>query len=282
MALRFDATLKDLVRNNPGDWLTILDEPPTAPVSVLTPDLSTLTAFADIVLRVGERIIHLDFQSGADAHLPSRMLLYNVLLYDHYALPVHSIVVLLRPQANRSDLTGAVSYEARPGRGGLSFRFEVVRLWEMPMNVLLQSGLGTLPLAPLGRLPEGVALEEALPGLIERLTERLQNEAPAPEAARLLTAAFVLTGLRLARDRAVQMFQGVRPMLESDTYQYILDQGSTREAHRILLRQGRKRFGEASEDVQTAVKSVTDIERLERMSERLLEAATWQEVLQTP
>jgi predicted transposase YdaD len=286
MALRFDATLKDLVQNHPADWLAILGEPPSASVSVLTPDLSTLTAFADIVLRVGDTLFHLDFQSGADAELPRRILLYNVLLFDRYALPVHSAVVLLHPRANRSDLTGMVAYEARPGRGGLTFRFEVVRLWEVPVATLLQSGLGTLPLAPLGHMPEGATVEEALPGVIERLVERIQAEAPPRQAAALLTAAFVLTGLRIAQDRAVQLFQGVRAMRESSTYQYILDEGraegSTQEARRILLRVGRKRFGGADEAVQAALQAIADLERLERMSERLLDVTTWGELLETP
>src|SRR3954467_5184310 len=117
MPLPFDATLKDLVQSYPLDWLAQLDSPAPGPVRVLTPDLSTLTAFADIVLQVGDSLLHLDFQSGPDPRHSRRLLVYNVLLYDEYELPVHTVVVLLRPRANRSDLTGRVVYEARPGRG---------------------------------------------------------------------------------------------------------------------------------------------------------------------
>src|SRR5205823_13178633 len=127
------------------------------------------TAFADIVLHLGDRLLHLDFQSGPDANLPRRVLVYNVLLYDQYDLPVHTVVVLLRPRAQRSDLTGRVRYEAQPGRGGLEFTFEIVRLWEQPVDRLLAGGLGTLPLAPLGQLPQGATPEEGLPGVIARL-----------------------------------------------------------------------------------------------------------------
>jgi predicted transposase YdaD len=155
MALPFDATLKDLVQAHAADWLAVLDQPPSGPVEVLTPDLSTLTAFTDIVLRTGEALLHLDFQSGPDPTLPRRVLLYNVLLHDHYGLPVHSVVVLLRPRADRGDLTGALTYAARPGRGRLEFTFQVVRLWQVPAERLLASGLGTLPLAALGQMPGG-------------------------------------------------------------------------------------------------------------------------------
>ncbi|HTU91216.1 MAG TPA: DUF4351 domain-containing protein [Gemmataceae bacterium] len=281
MPLPFDATLKDLVKNHLADWLAILGEPATEPIRVLTPDLSTVSAFADIVFCLGERILHMDFQSGGDAHLPRRVLMYNTLLYDQYGLPVHSIVVLLHPRADRSDLTGTVSYTGRPGRGELTFRFEVVRLWEVPIDVLLQGGLGTLPLAPLGQVPQGAVPEEVMPGAIERLRERIQTESPPSEAAKLQTAAFVLTGLRWDRDRAIQWFQGVSAMMESDTYLYILEQGGAKEAHKFLLRLGRKKFGEADENVRMMVESITDVERLERMGEHLLEVSSWQELLRT-
>ena len=56
-------------------------------------------------------------------------------------------------------------------------------------------------------------------------------------------------------------------MMESDTYLYILEQGGTKEAHRFLLRQGRKKFGEADENIRMMVESITDLERLEWMGE---------------
>jgi predicted transposase YdaD len=290
MPLAFDATLKDLVRSYPRDWLAGLDFPISGPVEVLTPDLSTLTAFTDVVLRVGDSLVHLDFQSGADPHLPRRLLLYNVLLHRHYGLPVHSLVVLLRPSANRSDLTGQVRYEGRPERGRLEFQFEIVRLWQVPAETLLTGGLGTLPLAPLGQLPEGAAPEESLPAVISRLVERALAELPEPEAGRLLTGAFVLTGLRIAPELAVPMFQGVRAMRDSTTYQYILEEGRQEglamgrvdEAQRVLLRQGRIRFGDPDGATVAAVRAVTDLERLERLLDRLVTAANWQELLESP
>ncbi|HTU91217.1 MAG TPA: hypothetical protein VMF69_14150 [Gemmataceae bacterium] len=69
---------------------------------------------------------------------------------------------------------------------------------------------------------------------------------------------------------------------ESDTYQYILEQGQLIGAWKILLRQGRERFGEADENVRLALESITNLEHLKRMSIRLLQVSSWQELLQTP
>ncbi len=71
-------------------------------------------------------------------------------------------------------------------------------------------------------------------------------------------------------------------MTESDTYLYILEQGEAKALHKMLLLLGRERFGEADVNVRLAVESITDLERLERMSVRLLRVSTWQELLQTP
>ena len=166
MPMPFDATLKDLAKTRPVDWVTQLDGPPSVPVELLTPDLSTVSAFTNLVFRVGEVLLHLDFQSGPDPNLPARLLLYNVLLYQQYGLPVLTIVFLLRPRADRSDLTGRIRYQARPGHSGLDFTFDVIRLWEVPVEALLAAGLGVLPLATLGQLPAGVALDQALPGIV--------------------------------------------------------------------------------------------------------------------
>ena len=118
MPLPFDATLKQLVQAHPRDWLAALQVPATEPVEVLTPDLSTVTRFADTVLRLGDRgLLHLDFQGGPDAALPRRLLLYNALLHEAYGLPVHTAVVLLRPGTGHARLRGTVGYQLVPRQG---------------------------------------------------------------------------------------------------------------------------------------------------------------------
>jgi hypothetical protein len=49
-----------------------------------------------------------------------------------------------------------------------------------------------------------------------------------------------------------------------------------------LLRLGRQRFGEPSETFTATLTALTDVDRLEKLTERLLQAASWQELLDTP
>jgi hypothetical protein len=285
MSMPFDATLKDLAREEPGAFLTTFDRPPAGPVSPLNVDLSTVTTAADVALGVGDpltEIIHLDFQSSASADKDADLLVYNSLLYRHYRLPVHTMIVLLRSQAAHSDMTGTVAYSARPGRSKMDFGYEIIPLWQRPAEDLLAGDLGTVPLALLGRLPEGVELVEGLTGVAERVLQRLEHEAPPERFRKLATAAWLLTGLRVRRDVALGIFRGVRAMHDSDTYMAIIDEGREIEARKWLLFQGEERFGSPSESVRTRVVGITDLDRLERLGKRLLKASTWEDLLDTP
>jgi hypothetical protein len=168
----------------------------------------------------------------------------------------------------------------------MAFASELIRLWRQPVAGMLSGGLGTLPLAPLGQLPPGVTLEEGLPDVIRQIAERLTTEASPEEAAKLWTTTFVLTGMRVTREALVQLFQGVREMHESVAYQIILDEGraegQVQGVRKILFRQGHKRFGPAGADIEQAIQAITDLEHLERLADRLLDVASWQELLNTP
>ena len=61
-----------------------------------------------------------------------------------------------------------------------------------------------------------------------------------------------------------------------------LSMGRIEEARQLLLRLGRKRFGQSDATVEAAVQAINDLERLELLIERMLEVGTWQELLQTP
>jgi hypothetical protein len=204
-------------------------------------------------------------------------------LYHQYGRPVHSAAVLLRPRVDRGDLTGQVRFEALLGRGWHDFRFEVVRLWERPAEDFLAGGLGTVPLAVLGRLPEGLPVEDGLAPIVQAVVERLLREAAPPVAGKLITAAYLLTGLRVAQEVAQVLFRRVEGMHESTTYQAILDEGQllgrTDEARRILLRLGQSQFGPPDTAEMAALQAITDTDRLELLCERVRAAATWQELL---
>jgi hypothetical protein len=134
-----------------------------------------------------------------------------------------------------------------------------------------------LTLAPLGDVAR-----ERLPEVIERMRERLEGEAPYEQRRELWAATFLLMGLRYENALIEQLLKGVQGMEESTTYQLILGRGEAKgevkEARKLVLRLGRKRFGEPDASVQKALRDAS-LDRLEEMADRLLQAETWQELL---
>jgi hypothetical protein len=285
MAMTFDATLKDMGRDSPRGFLATFDRPPTVHVKLLNVDLSTVTMLADLILGLGEplaEIIQLDFQSSAAAWKHADLMVYHALVFAHYRVPVHTVIILLRPEAAHSNMNGVIRYAPRPDRGSMDFSYEIVRLWERPAAELLAADLGVTPLAMLGRLPEDLSLEDGLTAVAGRVVERLTNEAPPDRVKKLLTDAFLLTGLRVRRDVAARIFRGVRAMQESDTYLAILDEGQEKCARDDILIVGEARLGGPPESVRTQLDAVTDLSRLKRMVRCAATAADWQEIVDTP
>ena len=209
-------------------------------------------------------------------------MVYNGLLFAHYHVPVHTVVILPRPEATHANLNGVIRYAPRPGRSSMDFIYEVIRLWERPAEELLAADLGVAPLAMLGRLPEDLSLEDGLIAVAQRIVERLTNEAPPDRAKKLLTDALLLTGLRVRRDAAVRIFRGVRVMQESDTYLMILDEGREKGAREDILVFGEEKFGPPDDSVKAQLNMVTDLDRLRRMVRRAAKAVSWQEILAPP
>lgn len=262
-------------------------------------DKSTVSAATDVAFGFGDplqQIVDINFQSGPDARLAARLLLYSAAYHHRYPVPVRSTVILLRPAADHSRLTGHLTYQA--AGSGVEFTYEVLRLWQQSLELFLGGGLALLPLAPLCQLPPEVPVAEALRQVIHRVDQRLVSEAPYARAVQLMTAAFVLTGMRADPATLEDIFRGVRVMIESSAFELFeqrgwkkglqeglkegLQEGQVEEARRLLLRWGGKRFGEADDSVKNAIVAMNDLDRLERMLDVVSTLSSWEAVLAVP
>ncbi|HEV3344600.1 MAG TPA: hypothetical protein VG125_29760 [Pirellulales bacterium] len=265
--------------------MTQFDRPTTAPIRLLNVDLSAVSRSADLIVGIGEpmqEIVHIEFQTSAAAWKHADVLVYNALLFSQQHVPVHSVAVLLRPEAAHANLTGRVCYAPRPDHGNMNFGYQVVRIWEIDAEQLLTGDVGLAPLAVLGRLPEGAEIEDGLASIARRIAERLSKETTPERAGKLLARALLLAGLRVKRNVAFEIFRGVYMMEESDTFLAILEQGEERGIRGMILMLGEDRFGPADESTKSALKNINDLDRLRRMGRATPKAATWQELLATP
>ncbi len=290
----FDVTLKWLLELDPKSWARLLGAKEFDDVTVIDSDLSTVVLSADKILRIkaaSDWLLHTEFQSGYDTEGDWRLLEYQVLLTRRAKLPVDSVVVLLRPEADGPAFSGLLVRDSLlASEPRLQFRYRVVRLWELPVEEFLNGGLATLPLAPLAKVSD-----EQLPEVISAMSARISENASQAEQGAIWTSTYLLLGLRKNPIEAAELLRGIAAMRESSTYQAILEEGrqegvrdglqvgelrgSAREARRILLRTGRRRLGEPTIEIVSAIESVDDIEALEEFIDRVPEVASWGELL---
>jgi predicted transposase YdaD len=300
----YDPTLKALVETEPESWPAWLGRP-TGPTTVIDADIATVSGAADKVLRVAAEppyLLHLEFVAGHDtAALPRKLHVRHALLEDRHGLRVRSAAILLHPEADSPQLTGM--YERGfPDEGPyLTFRYQVVRLWQVPPEPLLTGGLGLLALAPISAVTEA-----GLPGIIERVGRRLGGRRGRKQAEVVWAAAYILLGLRYSAALAAQLFRGVVSMKESATYQAILEEGrqqgrqqgreegreegrhegrtegAVAEARKALRLIGDDAFGEPDARTAAAIERLDDLGRLEELLKRVRTAGSWKELLGPP
>ena len=294
-----DATLKNMLAPDPAEYVPAFALPRIEPAVALNVDLSTISAATDVAIGFGDpmqEIADLNFQSGPDAHIEARLLLYSVALHFRYHVPVRTLLILLRPKADSKDIDGKLAYFA--GQCGVQFSYEVIRMWQQPVEAFLRGGVHLLPLATLCQLPPDRPIADALRDVVMEIDRRLAHECEHGQAVRLMTAAFILAGLRMAKEAIAPIFSGVRVMHESTAFDYYVEeglkkgleqgleqgreQGFVRGQQRQLLAVGRKLIAVPDEAIIAAVHAIKDPDRLERLALAVLTATSWQELLATP
>lgn len=286
----FDVSIKDLVELAPLAWAEWLYPGPMTGAAFVDADLSTVTAAADKVLRVnrtrGDLLVNLEAESGHAGDAPDKALFYSSLLRRRHGLPVRSVVLLMRPEANATDVTGRLELRENPedGEPYLVFRYHVVRVWQQPLETILSGPVGLLPLAPL--------TDEAAGGLqatVERVVARPEAETPPGVAGKMVEAAFILMGLRYT----VEVIRGVveRSALVRDSgilkdnnfVKYLLAEGEERGVARgireSIVRFGQDALGPAGPETVRALEAIADIDRLRTLADRLRKVSTWDELL---
>ena len=303
----YDASLKDVVEGYPDDWARLLGDPSARNVRVIDADVSTITAAADKALLIasdeGDYVLHPELQSSYNSGLPKRTWWYNSVYHQRLNLPVVSVAVLLRPQADGPMMNGR--YEIRAPRQTEPyhiFKYNVLRIWQVPVETLLTGGVGILPLAALA---DDAATQ--LPSVLRTIDRRLNAETRRDEADKLRTATTVLMGLRHSQDLIAHLLKGMWPMWndvleDSSVIQHLKQRaqqlgeeqgrkigeergvqiGEERASARFreaLLRMGEKRFGPPDLQSRAIIENLTDPDRLAALSERVLDVKTWQELL---
>jgi predicted transposase YdaD len=282
----FDITSKHLVEFHPRDWLAWAGWPvpdSDAAITIVDADLSVVSYAADKLIRVdhpaGAYIAHFEFQTTGDPTLDRRMLAYNALARLRHQLPVRSVAFLFRSQASAGP-TGLVS-EHVDARSWIDFSYRLIRIWELPLESLLNGPVGILPLAPL-------AAELAdLPEVVNRIAGRLRAEVSPEETREMLQCTRLLMGMRFDGQLVESIMASLSKVLEdSSTYQLTLRrgfdqgvaQGVAQGQRQVLLELGTEKFGPPSEAVEKRLLAFSDPAELKKISKKILQATAWAEL----
>lgn len=154
------------------------------------------------------------------------------------------------------------------------FRYSVVRLWKMPVGPFLEGPLAILPLAPLADHSE-----IGLPAVAKQIGQRLRAEDDFANGDRIVTMISVMMKLRYDAMTTEEFIHSIPDVEEYPGFKMFLDRGRIREARSLLLRVGSKKFGRPTPAHELAINELTDLARLEALSEKLLDVTTWDDLL---
>jgi hypothetical protein len=162
--------------------------------------------------------------------------------------------------------------------------YEVKRLWTQSPEPFLRAGIALAPLSVLCKLPGDVPEEQAISAIVRQLYERLSKEVPEAEAVRLMTGAFTLTDLRIRDEDTLARILEEYGMIKKNlpVWDQKVLEGELRGLRKSILRRCTIKFGAPNADIQAALSSIDDDERLERIDYATATATSWEELLATP
>jgi len=293
MADVWDDAIKRLFREHPQDFVSWLVKDAIYDGAV-SGELKNRTRRADILVNIVQRetqkagLLHAEIQSKDDENIIGRLQEYNLMSTLTYRKPVISFLILLRPMpgAPGSPVITALFDEIEIWR----FHYVVIRLWDIPADELLRSGLiGLLPLVPLTK---GGTEQETLLTTVTELAAAKEYDLLA--LAKVI-ASLIMKG-KIAQETLERMFAMYQSILEDSwVYQEImqrgiekgiekgidkgLDKGLTQGEQRALLAMIQKRFPDILETARELVSGITNAGMLENLVGEISIAQNSQEAL---
>ena len=140
---------------------------------------SVIRRSGDVAVMVGIRPHPEPPGSSYQADLVETTWFRQAALFHRHRIPVLTVLVLLRREANSPGLTGQFEIRLPDGLVANQYNYRVVRIWQEDPETYLTSGVNLVPLAPLTNVTE-----KALPEVVQRMADRI-NVEPEPRAATL-------------------------------------------------------------------------------------------------
>jgi predicted transposase/invertase (TIGR01784 family) len=214
--MSYDSICKFLAETFPTDFAIWLLGKPIALTKLEPSELSVEPIRVDsvIFLESSEIILHLEFQTEPNKNIPFRMADYKLRLYRKFPeRQIYQVVIYL----DRSN--SSLAFETEFKHGELTHRYNVIRLWEQPTEIL-QKYQGLLPFTALSQTSNP---EETL----RQVSQQIDNIKDKQVQSDIAAATAIISGLALNKE-IIQRLLRSEIMKESVIYQEILLQGEIR------------------------------------------------------
>lgn len=261
--MSYDNTCKYLAETYPQDFARWLLAGEVSEVEILKTELNLepIRADAVIFLKVGNRILHLEFQTTPKSKTPLdfRMLDYYTRLKRQYRCEIEQVVIFL--QATTSEMVFNSQYVDT----NTIHKYRVIRMWEEEAAPLLANP-ALLPLATLAKSDSAENLLTQVAAAVDTIESKTARD-------NISVCTQLLAGLRFDRNLLKQLFQE-DIMEESWVYQDILQKGEQkgkrREALELILRLLKRRFGNIPARIEQQLPNL-GLTQLEDLAEELLD-----------
>jgi predicted transposase/invertase (TIGR01784 family) len=221
-----------------------------------------------IFLQSADLILHIEFQTDPKEDILFRMADYRLRIYRRFPdKQVHQVVIYLR---ETDSALARVNNFILPE---LRHEFNVLRLWEIPTEQLLQS-LGLLPFAVLSQTENPVQVLEQVARRIDRVADR--QERSALSATTAILAGLVLDKMiitRLLREDLMKesvIYQEIEAASEAKGLERGIQAGIQTGEANLVLRLLHRRIGEIPRVFSAKIRELS-VEQLENLGEALLE-----------
>jgi hypothetical protein len=276
MHKKWDDSMKRLIRENPQHFVSWV-LPGAQFKRAMSIELKNRTRETDylpeVTLNGKEILIDFEIQSSDDVDMMHRLLEYNVLATLEHNRRVLTCVIYLRRDSNIAE--SPLIWTLPNGQQTLRFSFIVIKLWEIPAEDIIKTGLlGLLPLVPLAK-----------DGKRHDLVEQTITELAVHEKYELLSQAKTIAGL-VFKDEAEQgwlerIFAVYKDIIEDSwVYQETIQKGKLEALHQAILDVIQERFSEIAPYAKRQIEGIGDTEVLRRLNVVMSTVKTAEEALQ--
>ncbi len=232
------------------------------------------------------KIIHVEIESGANAQMDKRLLIYNALLHEKHALPVHSIIIypfevaMVHPPMRVTD--GAQE-------DIVTFRYRTIPLWKLDARAFVEQG--AIPLYGLLPAMDGVTKEMLLLA-IEQMIEYYKDNETRLRDELLCFSVLLRRAHRLPEHDMPAVLERIRmidPLLREDPWVQSLvaegrvegrvegiEEGELKATRAGLLRVVGLRFPELAALAEKRTACIESIDVLNTLSDQLVICADGQ------